>query len=490
MSDPFASETDTAPAASGGMGHFFALIPVILRERKWWVIVPTVIGIIAALAAVVLIPPTYRANAVMLVQSAQIPKEILALDGTEVVDRRIARIKQQVTARPDLIEMIERHNLYNDERDSKSLSEVVEGMREAITLTPNQVGDKRSDDDTIAFDLAFEYSEPVPTQAVTQELMEKILALDSSGNVEQATNTVQFLEDQATGLATQIAEIQGRIAQVTAANGGVLAGGGGVISSGTASYDMQIAALQRENQQLVLQRSVALSSSDRDPVVVAAEQQLAQARAIYAENHPDVKVARQRLAEARELAKANVSRLPTEAIDQQLAYNNAQINALRGARAQEDAMVRGRADAQARAPLVQQQIAELQRQATALNQSYEDVQTKLMNARAGVRAEDEQMGERLVVVEPPVIPSEPIWPDRLLLLAGGILGGLGLGVVLAFAIEFLLQPIRDPHALGVAGGGEVLGAVPVIEIKSEAARPGRKWWWPFGGGGFRLRRSD
>lgn len=465
---------DTPDSDQGSDGNFIQLIPVILWQRRWWIIIPTLLGIVGAIAAIILISPVYRSNAVMLVQSPQLPTDVIGTDDVDVVDRRIARIRQQVTARPELIALIERHGLYDSERRSDPLSEVIEDMREAITLTPSQTTtpDNTPNQKTIAFELAFDYREPTATQAVVQDLMNRILQLDASGNVEQATNTVQFLTDQSKGLEAQIADLQGKISQITARNGGVLSGASMIVNSASGSYDVQIAALQRDNQALVQQRNVAQTSDIRDPIVSAAEQRLAAARAIYSETHPDVVVAKQNLVEARELAKTNTRKIPVDVIDQQIAFNNSQIAALRGAKSGEQAQVNSQLSAQARAPLVQQQIGDLQLRLTAVNEQYEEVQARLLAARAGVRAEDEQMSERLSVVEPPVIPDSPSWPDRLLLALGGIGGGLALGLLLALAIEFLLRPIRGPEALHNIMGAAPLGVIPVVTPKTTKKR---KW---------------
>ena len=478
MNDPFAMNSDAGEVeASGDAGNFFSQIPAILWQRRWWIIIPAVLGVIAAIAALVIIKPLYKSEAVMLVESQQLPTEVLALDNSELVDRRIARIKQQITARPDLLSLIDKHGLYIDERRSSSLSTVVSDMRDAITIIPSEIaGARKSDDNTIAFNLAFSYSNPVQAQAVAQDLMNQVLQLDSRGNAEQATNTVQFLTDQAKTLEAQITGIQGQISQVTSANGSSLAAGS-IVGGGSANYDFQIAALLRNNQELIQQRSLAMNSSDRDPVVVAAEQQLAGARAVFAETHPDVILARQRLEEAKQLAAKNVSRLPFDAIEQQIAFNNSQIAGLRSAKANDESQMQQRMDAQSRAPLVQQQIGDLQQRLSAVNQQYEQVQARLIAAQAGVRAEDEQMAERLVVVEPPVVADEPYWPQRWMLAAGGIGGGLALGFVLAMAIEVFLQPLRDPMAVRRITGTDPIGVIPIMEIGPKKTT--RRWRLPF-----------
>jgi len=468
---------DDAPAEGGG--SFLAYLPAILWQRRWWIIVPAVLGILVSVAAALLIPPRYQASAVMLVQSSQLPDEIIGELNDSLIERRIAGIRQQVTSRPDLVELINRHGLYADRRSSEPLSSIIEDMRESITLTPSTVElpSSGADQRTVAFELAFEYHQPAPAQAVVQDLMDRMLELDSSGNLEQATNTAQFLGDQARGLEQQISEVEGQIAGINARYGGILGSTGAIIGGGGGSYDVQIASLQRDNANLINQKNLAQSSDTRDPVVANAEAALAAARAVYAESHPDVVFARQRLEEARVLARSNSQKLPLDTIDQQIAFNNSQIAQLRAAKAQEQAQVSSQLASQARAPLVQQQITALQQRLSGLNEQHQQVQERLLAAQAGVRAEDEQMGQRLAVVEPPIVPDEPVWPNRLLILGLGILGGFGVGLLLAAAVELVQRPIRDPKALATIAGVPALGVVPTItRTRLGTLRPRFRFW--------------
>jgi uncharacterized protein involved in exopolysaccharide biosynthesis len=456
---------------AGGAG-FLAHIPAILWQRRLLVLIPALLGALAAVVAIGLLPPVYRSSALMLVQSSQLPNEVVGGNGGELIDRRIARIKEQVTSRPDLVALIEEHGLYRDKRNSKPLSKIISDMREAITLTPTtvDVASGQPDQRTIAFELAFEYYEPTAAQAVAQDLMERIVELDASGSAEQATNTVQFLTDQAKGLESQIAALQAQRASISAGNGGVLAGSGVMVGGNTGSYDVQIASIQRDNSTLLAQRDLAKTSDTRDPAVVSAEAALAGARAVYSESHPDVVLAKQRLAEAREFAKGDSRRIPIDSIDQQIAFNNSQIAALRAAKARDQAQVSSTLTAQARAPLIQQQLGELDQRLTGLNEQYQEVSGRLLAAKAGVRAEDEQMGQRLAVVEPPVVPDTPTSPNRPLLAGLGLGGGLALGILLALAVELMLRPIRDPLALERLVGGPPLGVVPTIVSRTQAKK--------------------
>ncbi len=450
-------------------GNFLSYIPAIIWQRKWLLIVPLILCAIAGIAAYFLLPTTYRSEAILLVESSQLPDDVMGAGATEMVDRRILRIQQQVLSRPGLIDLINRYELYQSKRAGTPLSEIIDDMRDSIVITPvaDTAPSNANNNSTIAFSLSYDYSDPVKTQSVAQEITEQILNIDSSENSEQAGATEQFLSDQATGLSVQIRELENQIAMIKAQNGGVLANSGGISMMGgsSASYDVQIAALQRENSQLIAQRQTALGSAKRDPIIASAEAQLAAARAVYSDNHPDVIFARQRLEEAKQLANQNVEKLPLDNIQQQLDFNNRQIAIMRAAKSSENAQASATMSAQSRAPLVLQRIAQLQQQLDGLNEQYQTVSGRLLAAQAGVKAGNEQMGERLSIIDPAVIPEDPISPNWLLLIAGGIGAGLVVGLVLVFGVELILQPIRDPKTVANILGQPPLAVIPTLKSR-------------------------
>lgn len=462
----------------GGGGSFLAHIPMILWDRRRLMIVPLVLLTLVGIAAAFLLPASYTSTATLLVQSSTLPTTVAGEDANDLIDRRIARIREQVLSRPQLMELVNRYQLYPDMRSEGALSDIVEKMRDAVAITPltAAIQQRANGSSTIAFTLGYSYSDPGKAQAVAQDLVEQVLELDATGTTQQAGATVQFLTDQSRGLQKQIDALEGQIAGIKQANGTILSSAGVTMLGGNSgSYDVQIAALQRENAQLLSQRSVAQESAGRDPVVGAAEAQLAAAQAVYSDDHPDVRLARRRLAEAKSLAARNVAKIPLQVVDQQIAFNNAQIGSLRTAQASENARVNATVGAQSRAPAVLQQIEELQQRLSALNDQQRGVSDRLLQAKAGVKAENEQLGERLSVVDPPVAPEDPTFPNRWLFGGGGIVAGLLAGIVLIFAVELFNRPIRDPGTLTGIFGRAPLGVIPTIGTKAPGRRRG--WFW-------------
>ena len=100
----------------GGGASFLAHIPAILWQRRWWIVLPLVLLSIAGVVTAFLLPVRYTSTAKLLVQSASLPQAIAQGNPDDVIDRRIARISEQVLSRPQLIELVNRYQLYPRER--------------------------------------------------------------------------------------------------------------------------------------------------------------------------------------------------------------------------------------------------------------------------------------------------------------------------------------------------------------------------------------
>ena len=467
---------DDASVVSASDGGFIAQLPSIIWQRRWFMLVPVVVATIAAIAAALLLPRQYESAATLLVQSPSLPTDVIGSgNDSDLINRRIESLRQQIVTRPKLLALIESNDLYASDRARKPLSQVIDTMRDEIVLTSidADLNTSRPEDRTIAFKLAYRYADPVKAQAIAQSLMEQIVELNSSVDVANANQAVQFLTEQGNNLKREIAGLEEQVAKLNMQYGGVLARSGTPISGNSVGYDMQIADLMRANQTLQLQKSDIKTSDERDPLVTNAEASLAAARAQYSDDHPDVRLAKARLEEAKRLAAQNIKKVPVNNIDEQIRFNNEQIAKLRAAKTQEQGQVVAGIKSQSQAPAVQQITTQLQQKLDGLYKQYDAVSQRLMTAQAGSRAANEQLGERLVVVDPPVVPDKPASPNRLLILGGGIAAGLGLGALLGLLVEMFLQPVRTPGRVAQITGSPTLALVPVIEASADE-RPSRR----------------
>jgi succinoglycan biosynthesis transport protein ExoP len=459
-------------AETGGGGAWLINhMPTILWHRRLYVIIPAVLVFAVGLVTAYTLPTLYRSTATMLVESQDLPTEIVEAPGTGRIEERIAKIREQVLSRGDLISLIEQNDLYPSERRSQPMSYVVDKMRTSTTVGAlagdiGQSGGGKAN--VIAVNMSFDYPDPSKAQAVMQSYVTQFLRMDSDQVEDQANLTVRYLGEQALKLRSQIQALEGQITALKASNGAALAGAGGPTFVDTGSYTAQITNLENQNRQLIAQSRGGAA----DPQLAAAEAALAAAEAMYSDSHPDVAAARERVAILRR-AQGSGGGGVNPIIQEQIRANNSAIAQLSASRDAALARANAAMAGQARAPAILEQAMQLESQANTLRQQYSEVSNNLLKAQSSARLANEQRAERLSLVEPPNLPDSPHWPNRPLVIAAGAAAGLGLGFLLALLVELLNRPMRSPAQVQ-SMGLPVLGVVPILQTK-----PRKRRFWPF-----------
>lgn len=449
-----------------GGSVFLQALPVILWERRWLLIVPAVLALIAGVVAAFTIPKMYESSATVLIESPQLPASIVNSPVTDVIGQRIARARERVLSRQDLIRLIRENNLYAGEQDHTALSQIVEKMRDATTIeaVAADLGNAmQGGTNAIALRIGFSYPDPVKAQIVAQQYVNRFLEVDATAQTDQAVGAANFLNQQGAQLQAQIAAVEAQINKIKTENGPLLAlqstsTGNPIADSGR--IDAEIASLQSENARL---RRPAASASGG--AVAAAEAALAAAKARYSDTHPDVIAAQNQLDAARRMASADIG---NNGPDPGIAANNAQIASLRAAKAMllsQSGEVRA---AQARGPALAAQVDALEKRADTLRDQYRDIGAKAQTAQLSARMQTEQKGERLTLADPPVVPDRPYKPNRPVLIAGSLAAGLGLGLVLVLLLELILRPIRGIDMVTEAAGVAPLAIIPDFSRKPSA----------------------
>jgi len=467
-----APEVENSDAGTG----FLPALPSMLWQRRWFVILPVMVATIAGLVTAFLMHPVYESSATVLIESQQVPDDLIsALSGaggnqvSDMIGQRIARARERVLSRQDLIRLIRTYGLYTREQRTLPLSRIVDKMRNDTTIaavdnglagiTPNRRNLGLAN--TIAITVAFDYDDPVKAQLVAQQFVDHFLEADASTQVSQATDTVNFLTEQANQIQTQIAQLEQRSTAIRSQNGMILALNG---LSGNAGADgsqiqSQIAAIQAQNMKL---ETAQENGGVQNQAVAQAEAQLRVLQAKFADTHPDVLTAKAQLEAARRDAS---TRMQADPIKAQMQANQAQIAALNQARNMAASNSAAYHSAAARAPALAAQLDQLEKAADVLRDQYRGIGVKLQAAQIQARMESEQKGERLTLSDPPVVPDHPLRPNRPLIIAGSIAAGLGLGLGLVLLIELVMRPIRGTAALRNVTGEAPLAVIPDFDLR-------------------------
>ena len=455
-------------AGGSAGGSLLSSLPAMVWQRRWFVIVPIIAATLAGLATAFLMHPVYESSATVLIESQQVPDDLIgALSGggnrmNDMIGPRIARARERVLSRQDLIRLIRTYGLYPREQSTLPLSKIVDKMRDATTIQAVDNGISMGGRktlglaNTIAITVAFDYDDPTKAQQVAQQFVDHFLEADASTQASQATDTVNFLTEQANQIQSQIQQLQDKALQIRSQNGTVLAlGAMAGANDNPAAVAGQVASLQAQNFKLESIQDAGVAPTDT--AVAQAEAQLRTAQAKFSDTHPDVIAAKAQLEAAR---AASAQRPRVDTLKAQLEANRAQIAALNNARSLLQSNAAAARAAAARAPALQSQLDQLEKAAEVLRDQYRGIGVKLQAAQIQARMESEQKGERLTLSDPPVVPDHPLRPNRPLIIAGSIMAGLLFGLALVILIELITHPIRGTAALRAVIGEPPLAVIP------------------------------
>lgn len=112
----------------------------------------------------------------------------------------------------------------------------------------------------------------------------------------------------------------------------------------------------------------------------------------------------------------------------------------------------------------------MEREYDSLNEQYQQALNNLAQAQTGQRIETLAKGERFSLIEEPSVPKTPSSPNRLLISAAGVVGGMGMGAGFIFLMELLNRSIRRPMDLTSALGIQPFATVPYIRSPGEVRR--------------------
>ena len=384
----------------------------IVKRRSLYFAIPFVLifGVGAVITA--LLPATYVSQGRMLIESQEIPSDLVQPTVSTVAAERVALLQQRIMVRDKLLaiaakyrlaEIAKRERFLDRWRPQMSSTDIVDMMRETTQIAPikNDMPVRPGQRQFIAFTVSFESERPEVARQVANELITTILDEDVRARTSSALETTRFLERESTRLDSELNSLEMKIADAKTHE--IRGTHNSNVSSGI-TPESQLAALRSE---LVLKS------------------------AIYSDSHPDIKALKLRIA-ALEKSLGTANGKPTETIE---------VN-----------------------------VDALERQRDSIKENLESISKKLAAARLGENLERGQHSERLSVIEQPTFPLKSERPNRPKILAAVFAIALAAGGGLVFLLEMLDGTIRRNADLAKLIDSQLIVSIPFITTKADLYR--------------------
>jgi len=461
-------------------------VSILLRRLPLIVVITGILTGVSVYIALTL-PTTYRAEALLLIESPQIPGELASSTVSDNVEEQLEIIEQRLLTRANLLEIADKFAVFPN-RSEMVPDEIVDRMR-AQTGFRRSGGGRGGAARTLT--VSFSAQRPGVTAEVVNEYVTRVLQENVQMRTGIAEETLSFFEQEADRLGQDLDLQSQRILEFKNANIDALPEGMDYRMNRQSLLTERLAQLQRDRESLLDQRRRIIEIFEATGRVAGAPQaslspdqrqlqqlqdELQSARALYSEQNPRIRVLVTRIEQlesrvAETSGATDTSVDPNQAllnlqlgeidsrveyIDEQTGIINAELNELE--------------NAIAKTPSNSITLQALERDYANIQSRYDAANARLAAAAVGERIELTSKGQRISVLRQAIVPRQPDSPNRPLIAAGGFAASLGIATAIVVLLELLNRTVRRPADLARALQITPLGTVPYIATRNESYR--------------------
>ncbi len=468
----------------------------MLRRRIWLILIPALLAPAIGFGVSFLLAAKYTSSASVLVEGQKVPEGFVMPIVSQSLMQRITALEQQVLSRSRLQPVVERMGLAK----SGNVDDVIDQIRSNIEIQPmaptttGATKVKTGQGDIPGFIVNCTASRPREAQEICSQVTSMLLEENLKSREQVAQGTTDFLarqldeakrnlDEQDSKLAAFKRQYVGQLPDNSDSNLKILTGLNSQLDALTqtinrAQQDKAYAESMLAQQVANFQASGSTNTSPQalEQQLAQLQSQLVQLRARYTEDHPDVIKAKADIAQVQKQLDAVNSAKPDPNASKPSATEPPEIRQLRVQIHQyQDTITQGSADQKklqdqiklyqgrvALSPAVEEQYKQLTRDYDSAQKFYDDLLAKKSQSEMATDMERQQQGEQFRLLNPASFPTSPSFPNRLLFAAGGLGGGLAIGLGLAFMLEFRDKSIRNELDVEAALELPMLVAVPWV----------------------------
>jgi len=461
--DLFGSEGDLRPTLTWREIRHFVDAP---RRRPLTVIVAWVTVVLLSVAALYTLPKKYRSSILILVESEKVPESFVPRVATGDPGRGLDAIRPEILSRTRLERVLNETHPFPI---SSGLTAAVEAMRGSISVEPSGRD---------GFSIEFVHSDPHKAQEVANRLATLFIEETTRAREAQVGGAVDFLVKQVEEARKALEKKDEALRRFKEERMGRLPE---QLGTNLATLDMLQRQMQtlddnlffaRERQATLAGRLVpgtgATTPSGDTGELAEARRQLAALRARrYTDEHPDVQSLRSRIARLEERQERIAAGEAPPSLDPALAVAreqmekvNLEVQNLEEKKAHLERQIASvRANVE-NTPRTEQELSTLTRDYQQLNDNYQALLSKQLEAEMAGRLEQRWKGQRFRILDPANLPEKPYAPDARLIIGFGVLLGLFAGLGVAVVFEYLDSSVKDLDELRALQDYPVLATIP------------------------------
>ena len=439
----------------------------------------------------------YEAQARVYVDTQSLLRPLLSgLAVQPNVEQQVSMMTKTLMSRPNLERVARMTDLDLKAKTAKEQEALYKKLESGIKLS----GTEREN----LYTISYLNANPELGKRVVQSLLTIFTENSLGGTRKDISTSQQFIDEQLKSYEAKLLDKEKALEDFKRKNIGNLPGQGGDyytklgeinVALEQAKLELEEATnrrkqlesqLEDQEETLVAPTPITPTTTQLDGRISTLQSQLDNLRLRYTDMHPEIARTKQLIARLQEQKKAEEASTKQQApaavkaqnpVYQQLTIAIAEADANAASLKARVAQIQSKRNDLTRSvdriPQIEAEYTQLMRDYDVYKKNYTDLLSRRETAAISGEVESKTSSVDFRVIDPPRVPTKPAAPNRPLLVSAVPVGGLGLGIALAFLIGQMRPTIESRRQLGDLSQLPLLGVVTRIETEQIRLRQRR-----------------
>jgi len=381
----------------------------IIFRRKWFLIVPVVIGIVGGIIAGNVLPKSYEASTLILVEEGRVINPLIkGLAVSTSTAQRLNVLREQILGWDRIAQLIKTLNLARDVRNQWQFEELVKSLRKSIRVRLRGASIIR---------IAYAGKNPAEAQNIVKTITEIFIAENLRQQTKETEDAVTFINDQ-------LALFQKKL------------------------KESEVSNLEDQLNKLLV------DSTEKHPHVIALRKKIAAAKKEMSSGNFNVEASSVAASNSElKSLKSELKQMREELTDSVATGSEGGANRTQMSSASNEKLYK---------LLLLEKVNQASADDSTVNQKiYDTLLERLETAKITQRLEASKEGTRYTILDPARLPLKPKSPNKQLLLLMGLLVGFCGGIAL-----IMVKELFDKSFLGIDDAREFL-ELPIFGATSK-----------------------
>jgi polysaccharide chain length determinant protein (PEP-CTERM system associated) len=384
------------------------------------------------------------------------------------------------------------------------MEDLVDRLRSAVKITPLEPMAGTNNRQLPGFYINVTFNNGQLAQQICTEITSMFLEQNARERQKQSSDTTEFfqqrldeakkkLDDEDAKLAEFKRKNLGMLPEEEQTNLSLLTGMNTQLESNTQS----LSRAQQEktfNESLLGQQEANWKQSTSgtganpetlDQQLTLLQDQLVGLQARYTPQHPDVLKTQHAIEDLKKrMEEQQKAGIPASTAPKPNAVEPPQLQQLRAKVRLDDQNIADLTKAQGRiqndirvlqgrvqaSPVVEQEFKDMTRDYQTASEEYNDLLKKHNTSELAGVLENQQESEQFKIFDPPSLPNEPSFPNKLLFEGGGLGGGLALGLGILYLFAAMDKSLHTERDVELGLKLPLLVSIPALDVVAGQAK--------------------